>query len=133
MIDVTPTISVLEALWTLLALGGVAVNVYGYATTGARLHYLTGAGINGVYYVLALDHRRQEAVEATAQTLFLLAGLAAMTLPPRPDGGWLPTIVALILLLVEALLVLRAWQRQKVRSWVERFADLPDKEEPERG
>lgn len=124
MIDITPTVSLLEALWTLLALIGIAVNARGYTETSARVQYLVGAGINGVYYALALDHRRQEAVEATAQTLFLVAGISALTTPPRPDsGGWLPAAVGLILLLVEGLLVLRALQRQVVRDWVERLAD----------
>lgn len=123
MTDLTPTISVLEALWTLLALGGVVISARGYAETDARVHYLTGAGINGVYYALALDHRRQEAVDATVQALCLLAGLAAMITSPRPDAGWLPLLVGVVLLLVEGLLVLRALQRQVVRAWVERLAD----------
>lgn len=130
MIDVTPTISLLEAVWVLLALIGVAVNVYGYAETDARLHYLVGAGINGVQYALALDHRRQEAVEATVQGLFLLIGLAAMTIPAWRDDGWLLSVIALVLLIVEALLVVRARQRQVVRRWVERCIDTEDSSSP---
>ena len=78
MIDIVPTVSLLELLWTFICLIAWVYNMAGLADAKEDLKLLKAYEINGFREIIAKGNIRHEQVRIGIQTIFIVVGIMSM-------------------------------------------------------
>ena len=111
----TPTISLVELLWTLLGVISVTAHLLNLAQAIANRRAVAEAG--PTLRATAQIAVRETAVTAFVQAVFLLAGVDALFYPPRGDTpSWDVVGLGLLFLAAQTALLWAAWKNNRVTA-----------------
>jgi hypothetical protein len=110
----TPTVSLIEVLWTLLGVISVTAHLLNLAQAWANRRAVREAG--PTLRATAELTVRETAVTALVQLVFLLAGIRALFYPPPAGSGWDSTAIGLLFLLAQGALLWAAWRNNRVTA-----------------
>jgi len=105
MIELTPTISLVEALWTTVALWGLIVAFLAHQQFLRDRMALRLAKQNGSLMIIVNGNIRAQRVHMLIKVLALGMGAIAMDRPPAPGSNLLVDVFGLLLTGILALLV----------------------------
>ena len=111
----TPTISLIEVLWTLLGVVSVTAHLLNLAQAVANRRAVADAG--PTLRATAQLTVRETAVTALVQAVFLAAGIDALFYPPA--GGaltWDKTVIGCLFLAAQGALLWAAWKNNRVTA-----------------
>ena len=114
MLQLTTTISGIEALWVLLGVISVTAHLLNLAQAIANRRAVRDAG--PTLRATAELTVRETAVTAWVQTVFLLAGVRALFYPPPVGGGWDTAAIGCLFLAAQGALLWAAWRNNRVTA-----------------
>lgn len=105
----------IEAIWTAIALAGLALAVTEGFKARRDLAFLVTHDYNGRRKIVAQGHWRREVLRAIQQALFALAGVAAMLRPPSSQsvGRY---VIMVLLVTASSLIVYNSWLDKRDRQ-----------------
>ena len=111
----TPTISLVEVLWTLVGVISVTTHLLNLRQAWANRRAVASAG--PTLRATAELTVRETAVTAFVQAVFLIAGVRALFYPPA--GGsltWDSTAIGLLFIAAQGALLWAAWRNNRVTA-----------------
>lgn len=102
---ISPTISWIEVLWTVVAIFGIGASSYVLWDAAGDYKAAKLAGLVGAPAITAKMNLRNEAIRMAVLVIFLLVGLAAMLIPNDPSAFTPPRVTVAIALTSAACLL----------------------------
>ena len=118
MIQLTPTVTLLELLWTFFAGVGFAVTAFQARAADQDLAFLRVSGQNGVRELVAIDNFRSDMAGSFAQFVFFLAGALAMLVPTARPATGVGVVFSFLFLAAEFMVAWAAVMRGRTRRRV---------------
>ena len=124
------TVSVLEIVWTTLAVIGIIVCGRGWGIQGRNKNKLKKSKLNGVRMIAATESVRQERMATLQQVAFLIVGIVAMYNPPNTasaNPAWTSIIIGVCLIFAAAAGTYKSLKRQSLQARLEEIIQAQDK------
>lgn len=116
------TVSVLELVWSVLAVAGIIICGRGWGIQSRNKARLVKSKLNGVRMLAATESVRQERMATLQQVAFLIVGMVAMHNPPNPasaNPAWTSFIIGVCLIFAAAAGTYKSLKRQSLQARLE--------------